>query len=60
VQEQFVQNQQALNRSFSNLIDRDRVWTQTNLLNILTRREDQLSNLDDQIFQLQTEQVRLS
>ena len=60
VQEQFVQNQQALNRSFSNLIDRDRERTQTNLLNILTRREDQLSSLDDQIFQLQTEQVRLS
>ena len=60
VQEQFVQNQQALNRSFSNLIDRDRERTQTNLLNILTRREDQLSSLDDQIFQLQTEQVKLS
>ena len=60
LQKQLAESQVDLNKSFGNIIDRDRERTQTNLLEILTRGEDQKASVDDQIFQLETEKIRVS
>ena len=60
LQKQLAESQVDLNKSFGNIIDRDRERTQTNLLEILTKGEDQKASVDDQIFQLETEKIRVS